>query len=349
MTDPSSGANPIRHIVEPPEVGKTLAAVVRTLLGAIPWSRARDLVASGRVHVDGKPVVDEVARMTLGAVVEVRASGVARSRLHADGFGPESLLHLDNDVGVVRKPAGLLTVPTDAGERDTLVERVRTELGYGPLRGVKRDAIELGVVHRLDRDTSGLLVLARNFAAKRELSEQFRVHSVERVYLAIVHGVAVTRTYETMFVRDRGDGLRGSIPTAGPSVARVPEDAVRAVTHVEALQVFEAHKGREAAADTAATLVRYRLETGRQHQIRIHLSEAGTPVVGEEVYVRDVRRRTHAGLDTNFGVTRQMLHATILAFDHPRGTGRLRFEDPPPEDFAALLSRLRPRVLGAPR
>ena len=74
MTDPSSGTEPIRHVVEPPEVGKTLAAVVRTLLGAIPWSRARDLVASGRVHVDGKAVVDEVARMTLGAVVEVRAS-----------------------------------------------------------------------------------------------------------------------------------------------------------------------------------------------------------------------------------------------------------------------------------
>ena len=183
---------------------------------------------------------------------------------------------------------------------------------------------ELGVVQRLDKDTTGLLVFARTLAAKRHLQQQLRVHSIERRYLALVHGaVREPQTVDTQLVRDRGDGLRGSFGHFRKPRGPLPADAQRALTHVQPLEAL-----------AGATLVECRLHTGRQHQIRIHLSELGHPLVGESVYIRD-----YAG--ARIEAPRPMLHAAVLGFEHP-GHGRtLRFEQAPPGDFAALLARLR--------
>lgn len=307
------------------DAGKTLEALVRRALGGVPWSRARDLVRSGRVQLDGKSATEPAVRLRAGQVLTVRpdASRVPRLALRA-----EEVAYVDDDVLVVHKPAGTLTVPTEDNEKDTLSDRARAFLrGYGKANAEAARDDELGVVHRLDRDTSGLIVFARSFATKKTLGQQFTEHTVERVYLAIVHGRARSASYDTTFVRDRGDGLRGTFarpfphgPKSFPS--RPPNDAQQAITHVEVLEYL---------AKRDASLVKCRLETGRQHQIRIHLSEAGNSVVGETVYIREHRGK-------RLDAPRLMLHATVLGFVHPRTGAKMRFESPVPDDFMKVLT-----------
>jgi 23S rRNA pseudouridine1911/1915/1917 synthase len=227
---------------------------------------------------------------------------------------------------VVAKPAGVSTVPYDEGETDTLEARIRgwlTERGFAP-RGVRPS---LGIVHRLDKETTGLVVFTRTWLAKQSLTSQFRAHTVHRRYLALAHGDVRSSVIRTVLVGDRGDGLRGS---AGPErrrvIARAPRgatDARAAVTHVEYLEALR-----------GATLIACRLETGRTHQIRIHLSESGHPLVGEKVYARG-----YAG--ALLAAPRLMLHAAELGFTHPSTSRPMRWEQPMPDDMMAVLERLR--------
>ncbi len=215
----------------------------------------------------------------------------------------------------------MLSVADEPGNRETLVDSLRTLLRRTGGRGV--DA-PLGVVHRLDRDTSGLMVFARTAQAKRALAAQFRDHTIDRIYHAIAHGAVAATRVETNLISDRGDGMRGSHGHFRRSKEDAPVDSKRSVTHI-----------RPIAALAGATLVECRLETGRQHQIRIHLSELGHPLVGERVYIRD-----YAG--PKIDATRPMLHARTLGFVHPRTGERLLFEREPPDDFRAMLESLRP-------
>lgn len=298
------------------KTGLTLAALVREMLPGTSWSKARDLCSSGRVQVAGAVETDPARRMAAGERIELRLAGPARRQ---EPVPHEAIVHLDADVVVVRKPAGLLTVPFTRDDRDTLlaltrvvVRRLEAAKGSPPNPTLK-------AVQRLDKETSGLVVFARNVKAQRDLQEQFGEHDVTRRYLAIVHGAAKDATYDSLLVPDRGDGVRGSWRSPG-----VPPAAGRqAVTHVKVEKRL-----------AGATLVACQLETGRQHQIRIHLAEDGHPLVGETVYIRDWRGPL-------LPAPRLMLHAIVLGFVHPRNGRALRFEDPPPADFAAVLERLR--------
>jgi 23S rRNA pseudouridine1911/1915/1917 synthase len=211
---------------------------------------------------------------------------------------------------VVDKPAGTSSVPFDASERDSL-DQLTAELLE---RRERRRSVELGIVHRLDKETSGLIVFSRTLGAKRHLKQQFRFHTAHRRYLAIAHGELGAGTHHSRLVRDRGDGLRGS--TDNPTLGRA------ATTHVKPLRILR-----------GATLLECSLETGRTHQIRIHLSEAGHPLVGERVYVRDF----HGEL---IAAPRVMLHAAELGFTHPTTGQTLGFSTPAPADFQALLASL---------
>jgi len=295
----------------------TVAAVVRQQTG-VPWSRARGLCTEGRVTVDGQRRLDPASRVAAGAVVAVDERA---PKLRSHPLAESAIVFHDRDVVVVDKPAGMLTIADVAGNRDTLLDHTRTLLRRVDAHGI--DA-RLGVVHRLDKDTSGLVVFARTALAKRMLAAQFREHTVDRVYHAIAHGIVAARRIETYLVLDRGDQMRGSYGHFRAGGGEPPNEARRSVTHVMPIEWL-----------AGATLVECRLETGRQHQIRIHLSELGHPLVGEPLYVREYRGPT-------IDAPRPMLHARILGFAHPRTSERLLFLREPPHDFLARLEALRP-------
>jgi len=308
---------PIVHEAERNVPEPTLAEVVRERTG-FAWSRARALCTDGRVSIDGQRCIDPASRVAAGAVVVVDEKA---PRVRTGPLAESAIVHADRDLVVVDKPAGMLSVPDEPGTKGTLADFTRAllrALGRGP------DAA-LSVVHRLDRDTSGLIVLARTAEAKRRLAAQFRAHDIERVYHAIAHGDVEATRVETMLVMDRGDGLRGSFGHFRRPRGTPPADAKRAVTHVESI-----------AALAGATLVACRLETGRQHQIRIHLSELGHPLVGESVYIRD-----YTG--PRIKSSRAMLHAQALGFVHPRSGERVLFRRDTPKDFQAMIEALRQR------
>lgn len=269
------------------------------------WAAVRRLIETGKVSVNGQVQRETAFRVPALAQVEL-CMAAARQR-PGPRLPEDAIVHVDPHLVVVQKPAGISTVPYDENETGTLDELVRAALG-------KREA-PLGIVHRIDKETSGLVLFARNLAAKLDLKNQFRAHSVRRSYRAITHGKLENRTIASRLVQDRGDGRRGS--TQNPTLGR------ESVTHV----FF-----REALA--GATFVECRLETGRTHQIRIHLSEAGHPLVGERVYAKHNPHPTIAA-------PRLMLHAMQLGFRHPTTNIELDFEQALPADMLEVLARLR--------
>ncbi len=302
------------------DAGLTLAALVREILPGTSWSQAKELCSGGRVFVDGALATDPARRIQAGEQVEVRTGGPGRRERALTDL----IVHLDTEVAVVRKPAGILTVPFERDDRDTLLALARVAIRRIETGKGKTANLTLRAVQRLDKETSGLVVFARSIPAQRDLQEQLGAHTVTRRYLALVQGKAEDAVYETLLVPDRGDGLRGSWGVFRPARGESPPvEAKEAVTRVQVLERL-----------AKATLVACELETGRQHQIRIHLAEAGHPLVGETVYIRDWRGPL-------LPAPRPMLHAAVLGFVHLRTGKSLRFEEPAPGDFAAARERLR--------
>lgn len=306
-----------------------LDARVRELSGG-SWNAARELVRRGKVRVDGVTVTEITTRVpdSSEVVIDLHARRLRRAELP-----PENILYVDADVVVVNKPAGLMSVPYE-DEKDTLVDRTRIAIDRLARERAKGRAqpSELGVVQRLDKDTTGVMVFARNLDSKRALQQQFRAHSIERRYAAIVHGrIDGAFTAETDLIRDRGDGLKGSYGHFRRPRGPLPHDAQHAITHVRPIEALW-RPGPRAQRD--ATLIECKLETGRQHQIRIHLSERNHPIIGEPVYIRDFR-------GARINAERPMLHARTLGFEHPRTGKPVQFAIEPPQDFQSLLTELR--------
>ena len=322
---------PQTFVVGRTDADTTVAAFIRARLD-LPWSRAKQMVESGQIKVAGQKVVDPAHRLKIGKRVEVVAPAgssppssrrTTRAKLpdapKYDGPTPV-LVYSDDTLAVIDKPAGLTTMRhaeevAEFGERakkflpTTLAELLPAMLGQ-PGKAVR-------AVHRLDKDTTGLVVFARTKTGEAHLTEQFKNHTIERRYLALVRGKPESRTIESRFVRDRGDGRRGS---SGDGTGE------RAVTHVTVRETFDGF-----------ALVECRLETGRTHQVRIHLGEAGWPLCGERVYDRPAGG---VPLRDESGARRPMLHATRLALTHPVTDERMSWDSPPPADFKDLLGRL---------
>lgn len=262
-------------------------------------------------------------------------------------FARPVIRYADAQVVVVEKPAGLTTMrhPEEAAEfgsrarrflpstlADSLPEilarfeaekRKKTKGPKGHQRPKwkfdSRSHFSVRAVHRLDKETSGLVVFARTPEAERHLGRQFRAHSIERRYLAVVRGKARTGRIESWLVHDRGDRRRGSATKKG--------EGQRAITHVRVL---------EDLGDF--TLVECQLETGRTHQVRIHLGEASTPICGEHIYDRPLNGRP---IPDTSRPPRLALHAARLDFDHPKTGQRMNFTSSFPEDLARLIMRIR--------
>ena len=325
--------------IAPELSGVTLVAALRQFSPDRPWSAVRRLVENRHVQINGNLCVDEGRKLSEGDVVKVWDE--PRDAPPTEDAVP--ILFQDAHLIVVDKPAGI-TTERHAEERhwparrkqrqptiDEIVARIlqrqrgHTRQSKQPPsprpspggRGGRLPRVRL--VHRLDRDTSGVMVLALSADAERLLVQMFRRHDLHRVYQAIALGRVEEQTIESHLARDRGDRRRGSttLTAAGK----------RAVTHVRPLEYLDGY-----------TLVECRLETGRTHQIRIHLAEAGHPLCGEKVYNKPLFKKPIADRS---GAQRQALHAIALAFRHPITGQELSFTTPLPVDMGRLLVKLR--------
>ncbi len=301
------------------------------LAGEFSRSRIQALIKAGQIRVDGK--VETTARLSIiaGMAVDMTVPEAEAATPAAQQM-PLDILYEDNDLIVLNKPVGL-TVHPGAGMPDgTLVNALLAHCGdsLSGIGGVKRP----GIVHRLDRDTSGVMVIAKNDRAHKKLSAQFADHGrtgpLERAYLAIVWGAPPrpTGTISAMLGRSSNDRTKRAV------VSSSHPDAREAITHYRILQRFgDVNK-------PVATLIECQLETGRTHQIRVHMAHIGNPLIGDPLYGRGFITRV-AALPESLreainALDRQALHATMLAFEHPKTNETLSFETDPPADFALV-------------
>jgi 23S rRNA pseudouridine1911/1915/1917 synthase len=284
-----------------------LEQMLRERYPGASWGSIRKLVSTGKVRVGGRAAMQPREEVAPGSEVQIRMTAPRPKPGEAQA---DHVLFCDQHVIVVKKPAGISSVEHD-DEPTSLQQQIHDWL----CRRERRTCPPLRVVHRLDKVTSGVMMFARSVPAQLELKEQFRAHTTGRHYIAVAYGDVQDQTLSYRLVRNRGDGIRGV--TSDPNLGR------HSMTHVVARERLR-----------RVSVLECRLETGRTHQIRIHLAEIGHPVVGDPVYGRDYRGPV---LDS----ARTLLHAEFLSFSHPVQRQRLKFEDPLPADFEAFIARER--------
>jgi 23S rRNA pseudouridine1911/1915/1917 synthase len=281
-------------------------------------------IEEGRVKVDGK-ICRAKQLVRGGARLEVEPSEPPPSLAVPDPDVPFRVLHEDPHLIVVDKPAGIVVHPARGHATGTLVNGLIARGGFERASADERDpngAVRPGVVHRIDKDTSGILVVAKDEPTREGLKAQLSTHSMERVYWALTLGVPKPSRIESLYDRHPRSRLRFTSKTS---------TGKRAVTTVRVL---------ESLAQGRAALVECRLETGRTHQIRVHLSEqTGTPLLADWLYGRTPGDADVALVASTLG--RQALHAAVLGFVHPATGAELRFESPLPVDLSSALEALR--------
>ncbi|MGF1553529.1 MAG: RluA family pseudouridine synthase [Paracoccaceae bacterium] len=326
--------------------GERLDKALARLADGLPGlSRARiaALLAEGRVlGEDGRPAPARGARAVAGtrwhlALPETVDAGIVPEAI------PLAVAHEDEHLIVVDKPAGMVVHPAPGAASGTLVNALLAHCGAS-LAGIGAER-RPGIVHRIDKDTSGLIVAAKTETALAGLAAQFAAHTIERVYRAVLWGVP-----------DPADPRLAGLPAVTLAGRRVMVDAALARHPADRKRMAVRPGGRRAVTHLAtveplgpgerpwASLVECRLETGRTHQIRVHASHIGHPLVGDPVYGHARRRAPRSAGEAGAaaeGFARQALHAARLGFVHPASGERLSFEAPPPADFDELLRRLR--------
>jgi 23S rRNA pseudouridine1911/1915/1917 synthase len=334
---------PFMHcvVVSDEETGERLDRLLGRRHGEVSRSRFQDLIAAGRVAVDGRTIVDANCRVKPGQTVTFSLPEPAPARPEAEAIAL-SVVFEDSHLIVIDKPAGLVVHPGHGNWTGTLVNALIAHCGdsLAGIGGERRP----GIVHRLDKDTSGLMVIAKTDQAHRGLSEQFAAHGRDgrlmRAYRAIVWGKPLRRIGVIDAAVGRKTGNRTKMDVVRGGTPEYPGRGRRAVTRYEVLESFPPGEAR-----ARASLLRCVLETGRTHQIRVHMAHIGHPLLGDAVY--------GAGFKASAGTLgtraqrairalgRQALHAAELGFVHPATEERMAFEAPPPPDFGELLSALR--------
>ena len=279
-------------------------------------SQLRRRIEAGEVTVDGTVVLSASRPMRGGETVVFSPAAVEAVSDQPEDI-PLSILFEDDALVILDKPAGMVVHPATSHQAGTLVNALLHHCGES-LRGIGGER-RPGIVHRLDKDTSGVMVVAKDEPTLVALQKQFHDHDLDRCYLAIVEGSVADRgTFRTNHGRDPHDRKKFSSKVSGGR---------HAVTHWQVKQRFR-----------NATLVEVQLETGRTHQIRVHFKDAGHPLVGDAVYGHRPRDPLLRSVHETLG--RQALHAAVLGITHPRDGRILRYETQPPADFAAALAAL---------
>ncbi|MDO8681100.1 MAG: RluA family pseudouridine synthase [Acidobacteriota bacterium] len=288
---------------------------------ALSWRQVREAIEKGQVSVDGRVQRDTGLDVFSSAAISLDLNRPAQLKVRASF----DILHEDEHIIVLNKPAGLLSIPSSpglGGTEDTVLKRVREYMAFK--RGHKT---YVGMLHRLDRDTSGSLAVALSKDAHAAGRDLFKHHKFERHYLALVQGIPdpPSGTIEARISTGYRSGRRKLVDDEDEGLEASTDYLVR-----------ERLKG--------AALLELRLHTGRQHQIRLHLEQLGHPLIGERVYAaaRAVRGDKPLGLSSRVSAQRNMLHAWTLSFPHPLLDARISVDAPLPSDFEQLLARLRP-------
>jgi len=312
------------------------ARLDRVLAARVPdlsRSRLKALILDGLVQVGTAAVRDPAYHVGRGETITIDVPEAAPAEPQAEAIALK-IVYEDDDIIVIDKPAGLVVHPAAGHATGTLVNALIAHCGasLSGIGGVRRP----GIVHRLDKDTTGLMVVAKNDLAHRSLTAQFADHgrtgAMERGYLAFVWGVP-SRPHGTIIAPiDRH-------PHAREKMA-VREGGREAITHWEIRETFNGHDGKP-----VASLLACRLETGRTHQIRVHLAHAGHPLLGDSVYGPHFKTKaSHLGPQGKESLTtlgRQALHAYLLVLEHPRTEEIMRWESSLPEDLLLLENSLR--------
>jgi 23S rRNA pseudouridine1911/1915/1917 synthase len=315
---------PLRAEATPADAATRLDRFLAARFPDLSRARIQALLAAGAVSADGAPVTDAAARPRPGSLYTLILPPPAPARPHGQAI-PLTILYEDRELIVIDKPAGLVVHPAPGNPDGTLVNALIAHCGPElALGGEQRP----GIVHRLDKDTSGVMVAAKTERAMARLVAAFAARAVARHYLALVWGLPVPAAGEI-------SGAIGRDPRERKRMAVRPHGGGReALTRYRTLHVFAG----------AVSLLECRLGTGRTHQIRVHLAAQGHPLVGDPVYLRRVPAAARVLAEPLRGrlldFPRQALHAASLGFTHPVSGAELHFETPPPADFAALLAAL---------
>jgi 23S rRNA pseudouridine1911/1915/1917 synthase len=290
--------------VGPEEAGLRLDQFLADALGS--RARAARLIGAGLVQVDGR-AVQKRRLVHIGERVVVTAETFGREPVSGPAPAQFAVVYEDDSLIVVDKPAGLVVHPARGHETGTLAQALADRAAGGD------DPYRAGIVHRLDRDTSGLLVVAKSEKAHRALKDLLEARLLQREYLTLVDGIppARTGTIDAPIGRDRRDRVLHSIETDSPREARTNFELIEPLRH--------------------EALLRVSLDTGRTHQIRVHMRAIGHPVIGDRAY----------GGPARFGLDRQFLHAERLAFPHPVSGDQIDISAPLPEDLEAALALAR--------
>lgn len=297
----------------------------KTLTQLLPdFSRARlqGLIEHKHVTVNGVAAAKANQLTKLGDLLRVTVPAAVPAIPLAENLSLD-IVYEDSDLLIINKAAGMVVHPAAGNADGTLVNALLGHCGdsLSGINGVKRP----GIVHRLDKETSGLLVVAKNDTAHNGLAAQFADHSLSRTYMAVVHGFApASGTIETLIGRDPANRQRQAVVT---------RNGKEAITHFNRIEVFVPH----------ACLLECNLETGRTHQIRVHMQHLGFPLVGDAVYGK--KRGFKNMLPALVAFPRQALHAQAISFTHPRTGKKVNFSSPIPNDIEQLLLDLRATIL----
>jgi 23S rRNA pseudouridine1911/1915/1917 synthase len=310
-TELSQTADMQSHTIQEDEAGQRLDRYIVSVLPDISRSSVQTMITEGLVLLNGRASKPGYMLRTGDRVQisELRPKQLPGKAQPLDL--PLDIIYEDQDLLVVNKPTGLVVHPAPGHAEDTLVNALVAR--YPSLQSVEGD-LRPGIVHRLDKDTSGLIIIARNVQTQAALIDEMKEHSIIKSYLALVEGVVSL---------DQGsiDAPIGRNPRHRQQMAIMATGSREAITHFRVLQRFSRH-----------TLLLLQLETGRTHQIRVHLKAIGHPVVGDPVY-------GSGNVRGNLGLKRQFLHAYQLVFTHPRTGVLLELEAPLPNDLAQILAQ----------
>ena len=322
MPDPIP--NPIEVVAGPEALGLRTDRFLADAIGALSRSRVKSLMQEGAVLRDDVVLHDPAEPVRPGARFTVQPPALVAARPAAQTI-PFEILYEDTDLIVLDKPAGLVVHPAPGNEDGTLVNALLAHCGED-LPGIGGER-RPGIVHRLDKDTSGVMVVAKTEQALAKLSAAFAAHDIDRAYHALVWGCPTPPSGEIQ-------GAIGRDPRERKRMAVVTRGGKHALTRYRALRAWL----------PTSTLLECVLATGRTHQIRVHLASAGHPVVGDPVYLRRVpavaKGMSGAVRGAMLDFPRQALHATRLGFAHPRTGKALCFDRPMPADMAALIAAL---------